>query len=521
MARRGPRDWVAGWPLRRRLAAMLMVTLAAGLLVAGFAAVASLRGYLIGEVDRSLAQMAGRASSLRSLPGDPPGQGGPSGPGPTGQERTYVRYLDSTGAEVAVLAPTDLTDPPDLPDLTVEQAVERSGDAYTVTSESGSNRWRALTMPLRGGAGSVTVAVDISGITATVARLAWLELAIGLIVLASVGLAGWLMVRRSLRPLEGVEHAAAAIAAGNLAMRAPPADPRTEVGSLAVSFNTMVDELQGAFDAQRASERSARSAADAAQASESRMRQFVADASHELRTPLTSVRGFAELYRIGAVPHADLPATMGRIEAEASRMGVLVEDLLLLARLDQQRPLEQVPVDVLGVCTDAVVAARATAPARDIRVSGGRGSQPPVVLGDAVRLRQVVDNLLSNAVRYSPEESPVLVRVAVLEGGVQPAPEPGEGIAGLAAPFGIVRVEVEDRGTGMSEQEAARAFERFYRADPARARAAGGAGLGLAIVAAIATAHGGRVAVRTAPGAGSVFRLDLPAAAPADRTPPE
>ena len=232
------------------------------------------------------------------------------------------------------------------------------------------------------------------------------------------------------------------------------------------------------------------------------MRQFVADASHELRTPLTSVRGFAELYRLGAVaPGTALDDAMGRIESEAHRMGLLVEDLLLLARLDEHRPLDREPVNLLDLAGDAAAAARATAPGRDVVVEVGPDAPEARAVGDAARLRQVIDNLLSNALRYSPADEPVRLRVGVVEDS-----------AGRWA-----QLEVTDRGPGMDPEEAARAFERFYRADPARSRTDGGAGLGLAIVAAITSAHGGRRGCADPTGR----RRDLHGAAAAGRRPKE
>ena len=232
------------------------------------------------------------------------------------------------------------------------------------------------------------------------------------------------------------------------------------------------------------------------------MRRFVADASHELRTPLTSVRGFAELYRIGAVaPGEPLDDAMARIEAEASRMGVLVDDLLLLARLDQQRPLDRAPVDVVDLVADATAAARAAAPGRRIDIEVDAQALGVRVPGDAGGLRQVVDNLLANAMRYSPAEEPIVVVV-----GSDSAP---------AGSVGWATIAVRDRGTGMAPDVAARVFERFYRADPARSREHGGAGLGLAIVAAIVAAHGGRVDVESAEGTGSTFTVHLPRTTPA------
>jgi two-component system OmpR family sensor kinase len=233
----------------------------------------------------------------------------------------------------------------------------------------------------------------------------------------------------------------------------------------------------------------------AARESERRMRRFVADASHELRTPLTSIRGFAELYRQGAArDELELSRLMRRIEDEAKRMGVLVEDLLLLARLDQERPLAQAPVDLLALVTDAVHDARAVAPDRPISLAVGRTDPPPVVIGDEARLRQVLGNLVTNALKHTPDATPVTVRLGTESDAGRPC----------------VVLEVADEGPGMSTEVAAHVFERFYRADKAR-RSDGSTGLGLAIVAALVAGHAGQISVETAPGLGARFRVELPA----------
>jgi two-component system OmpR family sensor kinase len=258
------------------------------------------------------------------------------------------------------------------------------------------------------------------------------------------------------------------------------------------------------------------------------MRQFVADASHELRTPLTTIRGFAELYRqrgglengAGGIPRADLDRIMRRLEQEASRMGVLVEDLLLLARLDQQRPLDSRPVDLLTLAADAVHDARVMAPQRSINLTVEPGAAP-IVLGDDVRLRQVIGNLMSNALVHTPDGTPVEVRIRPGtpdgERAGPPAPQgqasaPRSGVPGATRRWPTVQVEVADHGPGLTPEQADRVFERFYRADQARTRQAGGAGLGLAIVSALVTAHGGTVTVAPTPGGGATFRIVLPLA---------
>jgi two-component system OmpR family sensor kinase len=270
----------------------------------------------------------------------------------------------------------------------------------------------------------------------------------------------------------------------------------------------MLGEVETAFAERAASEQAARiseahmrQSESAARRSEERMRRFVADASHELRTPLTSIRGFAELYRQGAVTDpADVGRLMRRIEDEAKRMGLLVDDLLLLARLDQERPLARAPVDLLALARDAVHDARATDPERAITLQVGPTDPPPVVIGDEARLRQVLANLVGNALKHTSSGTPVTVRVAV------EAQHPGPRAAVLA---------VADEGPGMSVEDAARVFERFFRADAARDRRDGSTGLGLAIVAALVAGHGGTVDLETAPGAGACFRITLPLA-PAD-----
>ncbi len=304
-------------------------------------------------------------------------------------------------------------------------------------------------------------------------------------VLIALAALAWWVVQLGLRPLRSMETTAGAIAAGDLSRRIEHTDDRTEVGRLGLALNEMLHQIEQAFD-ERA-------------ASEARLRRFVGDASHELRTPLTSIRGYAELFRRGAADRPeDLAKAMRRIEEEAERMGVLVDDLLLLARLDQGRPLEHAPVDLTRITRDAVDDARATAPERPIDYSPNGAV---VVEGDEVRLRQILANLLQNALRHTPSGTPVHVAVTS---------DDDEAV-----------IEVRDEGPGMDPADAARAFERFWRADPSRARTSGGVGLGLAIVSAIADAHGGRAEVDTAPGEGATFRVHLPRHESQDESQPQ
>jgi len=296
-----------------------------------------------------------------------------------------------------------------------------------------------------------------------------------------------------LRPLHRIEQTATAIARGELDARVPDADSDTETGRLGRALNTMVARLSSAI---RQRERS-----------EARLRRFIADASHELRTPLTSIRGFAELYRRGGA--TDVDRTMGRIEEEAVRMGRLVDDLLLLARLDEQRSLERDEVDLVVLAADAVHDVKARDPARPVRLSTPDG--PVRVIGDEHRLRQVTMNLLTNAVTHTAAGTPVTVTVAAgpVEGGGVPVATAGASLEGLTE---AAVLEVRDEGEGIPAGAAPLVFDRFYRVDSGRSRRNGGSGLGLAITAAILEAHHGRIDLHNRAGGGATFRVMLPLA---------
>ncbi|WP_269821647.1 sensor histidine kinase [Nocardia yamanashiensis] len=370
-----------------------------------------------------------------------------------------------------------------LPDL----AGHGSPAPTTVDSIGGSTKWRVLTTTNEYGA--TTIGLPLSENQQTVSRLIYFELGTGATALLILAVGGYLVVRHTLRPLREVEDTAAAIAGGDLHRRVPVRGVDTEVDHLARSLNEMLTRIQHGVAATEASE-------EAARRSEQTMRQFVADASHELRTPLTTIRGFAELYRQGA--STDAASVLARIEGEAARMGVLVEDLLMLARLDAQRPLDRKPVDLLAIAGDAVHNARALAAHRDdsdtgpersieLEVRAGEGSLQ--IPGDEARLRQILANLVGNALTHTPAEASITVRLT-------PFPD-------------HVRIEVADEGPGLPA-DASRVFERFYRGDASRTRASGGTGLGLSIVAALVAAHRGTVAAHSEPGKGATFTVSLP-----------
>ncbi|HEV7422972.1 MAG TPA: HAMP domain-containing sensor histidine kinase [Mycobacterium sp.] len=460
-----------GVPLRVGLVAATLVLVACGLLASGIAVTSIMRHSLINRVDQTLLDASrGWAQAPRRTPSMPVEGPNPARP----PSNFYVRGIDPDGR--VWMAVNDREAEPALPDDNDVGPVP-----VTVGSIDHSNvQWRAMTV--RGMRGELTtVAIDLSDVSSTVRALTWSQVGLGAAVLLVLGIAGYAVVHRSLRPLVEVEQTAAAIAAGELDRRVPQRDPRTEVGRLSLALNGMLAQIQRAVA-------SSESSAEQARTSEDRMRRFITDASHELRTPLTTIRGFAELYRQGAA--RDVELLMNRIESESRRMGLLVEDLLLLARLDAQRPLERHRVDLLALASDAVHDARSVAAKRDITMEVFDGPGTPEVLGDEARLRQVLSNLVANALQHTPESAGIAVRVGT----------DGDNAV----------LQVCDEGPGMSGEDAHRVFERFYRTDSSRARASGGTGLGLSIVDSLVYAHGGTVSVTTAPGQGCRFTVNLP-----------
>jgi two-component system OmpR family sensor kinase len=481
----------AGTPLRVRLVAILLLLALLALAVTGAVAVTLLRGQLVDKVDAQVTSVA-----RGFVPGGDTRGRGERGLLPTTQYAVVV--LDS-GRQVPVARRLDTRDPgPDVGSLTPEQVEAREGRPFTVPAVRGPGSWRCVALrvtTLNEGDGTLVVAQSLADVDDTVDRMRVVLALVGLVVLLASGLLGWLAVRRAFRPLTEVEGVARTIADGDLSGRVPEHPTSTEVGRLAASLNAMLSQIEHAFAVRSASEE--------------RMRRFVSDASHELRTPLATVRGYAELYRQGAVTDpADVAQAMRRIETEATRMAGLVDDLLTLARLDEQRPEQRAPVDLTVLAADAVQDARALAPGRSVTLTGSNGPiEPAVVLGDEPRLRQLVTNLVVNALRHTPDGTPIELLI-----GTDAGPNPRSAL-----------LQVRDHGPGIAPEHARAVFERFFRSDASRQRGqGGGSGLGLAIVAAIVSAHGGQVGVTQTPGGGATFLVRLPLApASSDAPTPE
>jgi two-component system, OmpR family, sensor kinase len=459
--------------LRARLLAAVLALTAAGLLLLGGITYVGQRSFLLDRLDDQISVAPAAAAGALGLEGGPPrrprrGEGGPP-PGSGLPPGTYAEHRDATGtvdARQVFDYGQDITADPALPaDIPL-------GEPFTVDGANGDDkRYRVYAEAF--GDGVIVVAAPLTDEDAALSRLLLLESLVIAGVLVVLGLVAWVVVRVGLLPLDRIGHTAGAIAGGDLSHRVEATDPRTEVGRLGIAFNAMLDRLEVAFG-QR-------------QASEDRLRRFLADASHELRTPLASIRGYAELFRMGAARSGeDVAKAMRRIEDEAARMGILVEDLLTLARLDEIAEAPHTEVDLAELAADAVGDAAAMAPDRDI---GLEAPAAAVVRGDAHQLRQVLANLLRNAVVHTPAGTPVSVRVTV---------------------DGDVRLEVRDHGHGLPDGDPSALFERFWRAERGRERGRAGAGLGLAIVAAIVSAHDGRVSAANAPDGGAVFTVVLP-----------
>ena len=538
-------------PLRVKLTAAVLVLVTAALTVISIAGVAVLRGYLLHHDDKELAALAanqmqeGQVAFFLQTGSRP-------------QVFYSVQWLPSsgpaeqtTGTVVGFDHNTGLANMGPAAGPTVSHGTSWLANGMTPTTVMSANgeRWRVISarasIPLPDGGptytGTIIIGLNVTSVYDTIGFLTDIDLIISCLLLVMLAIVAIAVIGASMRHLTDIEHTAAAIAAGDLGRRVPERDPRTEVGRLGRAINIMLAHIETSFrartaseEAARRSEEAARRSALAASRSEDRMRRFVADASHELRTPLTAIRGYAEYYRqrggvemgsrnggaapartkraqptdvasttAGKLTRPDLDHLIQRVEQEATRMGLLVDDMLLLARLDQRRPLDFGTVDVLAIAADALHDARVIAPDRSITLTVGT-PDAALVQGDEAGLRQVVGNLMSNAITHTPNGSAIeiTIRVARLAGERAPA--------GPAEP--AVILEVTDKGPGLSAEQMEHVFERFYRTDRARSRSAGGTGLGLAIVSAMVAAHHGTVWVDSTPGHGATFGFALPLA---------
>jgi two-component system OmpR family sensor kinase len=468
------------WSLRNRLILAAVVLTALAISASDFAANTALRSYLISQVDQQLLDISGGSLTRLDRAGieeesseeneSPFREFRPLRGVPTSAS---VTLLDVDGNLIGRVGGDLSKEQIAVVGMSVAEVQKKGSEPFTIKGEDGQPDVRAVAQVLPTGLGSVIVANSLADVNRTLNRLAFFFFILGLLALLAIALVSRWIIAISLKPLEAVEETAEAIAAGDLSARLPAAKPDTEVGRLTTSLNTMLGRIEESFAARVSSE--------------SKLRRFVADASHELRTPLTAIRGFAELHRQGAVVGEEKTKELvGRIEKESIRMSSLVEDLLLLARLDQSREMAQDPVDLNLLLTEAVASAKAAGPNHPIEVS--LPSAEVFVLGDSQRIHQVVANLLANARTHTPDGSQIKVS---LEQGV------AETI-----------ISVSDNGLGLSESDQERIFERFFRADPSRARTSGeGSGLGLSIVDAVMKAHGGYVSVKSKLGEGATFKL--------------
>lgn len=475
---------LANVSLAGKLTIAFVALLTAGLAVGTLAMTLILQFKLIDQIDsqlRGTAQLLGSAA-LEELE---------SGPAPNAlPSEYYVLIQPSAGGDIEVAHSETLEryGRPELGSVTISLENLQSPDPFTVDGSKDGTPWRVITIPIvesgtRTVMGAMSIGLPLGEMGDTVGLFLRRVVLVDIALISFAAGISLLIVQRTLRPLREIESVAGRIAGGDLSQRVEHGGPATtEVGSLALSLNTMLARVEQSFDRQRASEE--------------RMRRFVSDASHELRTPLATVKGYGELYRLGGIPGEELPGAIRRMETEATRMALMVDDLLELARLDEGRPMKLSRVDLNVLAHDAAANLHVLGPDRPVTVTGLTSAIPEPAWADADenQMRQVLANLTGNALQHTPPGTPVEIAVGS---------EDGEAV-----------VEVRDHGSGVDEESLPRIFERFYRVDPSRSRASGGTGLGLAIVAAVVATHGGTTRAATTPGGGLTIRVTLPAAPP-------
>jgi two-component system OmpR family sensor kinase len=468
------------WSLRNRLILASVVLTSFAIIASDFAANAALRTYLISQVDDQLINISSTSLNRLDRAGIAPLEADdknspfkilePLRGVPTA---TSITLLDIDGNLIGQVGGELGGKNFAVTGMKIDEVSQYKNRPFTIEGKDGQPDIRALAQMLPTGMGSVIVADSLEKVDKTLSQLRFLFLILGLIALITIAMAARWIIALGLKPLEAVEDTAEAIAAGDLSARLPAAKPDTEVGRLTTSLNTMLARIEESFTARVESE--------------NKLRRFVADASHELRTPLTAIRGFAELHRQGAVVGEEKTKELiNRIEKESVRMSSLVEDLLLLARLDQSRELAKEPVDLNTLITEAVASARAAGPNHPIEIT--LEASEIFVLGDSQRIHQVIANLLANARTHTPNGTEISITAM-------------QGVSETT-------IAVSDKGPGLSKADQDRIFERFYRADPSRVRNSGeGSGLGLSIVDAVMKAHGGYVSVKSEVGQGATFTL--------------
>ena len=469
------------WSLRNRLilAAVFLASLA--IIASDFAANTALRSYLISQVDNQLFSISSGSLERLDRAGIAPQSEFEESRSPFRvlqpirgvPTSTSLTLLDREGNLIGQVGGELAGQNFGVTGLKVSQVEKYENKPFTIEGEGRNPDVRALALVLPTGMGSVIAANSLEEVDKTLSQLRFLFFFLGLIAILLTALVSRWIIAISLRPLDKVEETAEAIAAGDLSARLPAAKPDTEVGRLTTSLNMMLSRIEQSFSVKVESE--------------NKLRRFVADASHELRTPLTAIRGFAELHRQGAVSGEEKTKELiSRIEGESIRMSSLVEDLLLLARLDQAQELDFEPVDLNTLIVEVVASAKAAGPDHPIELN--LPQEELFVLGDSRRIHQVVANLLANARTHTPLGTKINVtaRQTLAE----------------------VIIEVADNGPGLSKSDQERIFERFFRADPARVRHSGeGSGLGLSIVDAVMKAHGGYVSVKSELDKGATFTL--------------
>lgn len=486
--RRSYGDRWADISLRTKITGITVFILSLGLIVAGIGTQSFLRPQLIAVQDAELRQAANNPQDVLGPGANTSALTSEDVRNASG--RYFVAVLDIEGVVLHHNQRGDDDDPPKVPEITSEWVQAHAGEAFSLTAADGLE-WRAVAIPVMSGpqtvGGTLLIASSTVGANQVMTRFILVFSGFSLAVLLLGAALTRILVTNTFAPLAEVERTALEISRGDFSKRIMVASPHTEVGHLGQSLNVMLDHIDESFDERVRTI--------------DQMRRFIGDAGHELRTPLVSVRGYAELYRMGALETEEqVSQAMERIEKEAIRMTSLVEDLLALARLDERRPLELAPLPLNALASDAGLDTLAQAPDREVRVI--EDPSAPVVVGDEHKVRQVMTNLIGNALHYSPDGSPIELSVS------------------SDSDRGIARFEIIDHGEGVPEQFREKIFDRFWRADNSRNRETGGSGLGLSIVQSIVAAHGGTVQALETPGGGATFRVELPLAPPGDDTIP-